>query len=524
MMKKIKWLLFASLMIAFCCTSLQAQTIKAASCSETDVQNALNSASAGSTVVIPEGTCTWTTALSFNAPPNFTLQGQTACTGSGAPNQNNLNCADKTILVDALNRSSSDPGMLNFNTNAAGTFRMTGITIQWGGGAPTDNGSVRFGGNSQQLRVDHVHFKLIANLAFTHAQVVGGVFDHILIDGSTGSGWRDYGDVTTNGDSNWASPTALGSGNFIYFENSTFNTASNDCQQGGRWVIRYNTFNNNGTQTHPTGGASRARGCRAWELYQNAFLNPITNRFNVFFMSSGTGVVWGNNAPSGISNFVTMHSMRRNNTTYTQGAAPNGWGYCGTSFDGKGSDWDQNGNTGTGYHCMDQPGQGMGDLLSGNFPNVVNTATGCNVSSACAWPRQAHEPVYEWMDTWTGPSGGAFWAVYEGDAFFNNTDYYLWCNPSSPSGCTSFNGTAGVGSGTLSARPSTCTPGVAYWATDQGNWNQSGDGGQGELFVCTAANTWTLHYTPYTYPHPLDSTGTSSTSPAPPTNLKVSVQ
>jgi len=44
---------------------------------------------------------------------------------------------------------------------------------------------------------------------------------------------------------------------------------------------------------------------------------------------------------------------------------------------------------------------------------------------------------------------------------------------------------------------------VGYWATDQGSWNQSGSGGQGVLYKCTATNTWTLYYTPYTYPHPL---------------------
>jgi PKD repeat protein len=56
----------------------------------------------------------------------------------------------------------------------------------------------------------------------------------------------------------------------------------------------------------------------------------------------------------------------------------------------------------------------------------------------------------------------------------------------------SFNGTVGVGVGPLSARPTTCTKGVAYWATDERR-----------LYLASATNTWTLYYTPYTYPHPL---------------------
>ena len=93
-------------------------------------------------------------------------------------------------------------------------------------------------------------------------------------------------------------------------------------------------------------------------------------------------------------------------------------------------------------------------------------------------------------------------------------------SPSSP-----FNGTSGTGYGTLANRPSSCTPYVGYWATDQGSWNQSGNGVNGELFVCTAPNTWSLHYTPYTYPHPLITGGTTSQNPPnAPTNLTATVQ
>ena len=55
-----------------------------------------------------------------------------------------------------------------------------------------------------------------------------------------------------------------------------------------------------------------------------------------------------------------------------------------------------------------------------------------------------------------------------------------------------FNGTVGVGIGTLGSRPNTCRAGVAYWATDRAR-----------LYRCSATNTWALYYTAYTYPHPL---------------------
>ena len=95
-------------------------------------------------------------------------------------------------------------------------------------------------------------------------------------------------------------------------------------------------------------------------------------------------------------------------------------------------------------------------------------------------------------------------------------------SPTSP-----FNGTSGTGHGTLANRPTTCAPRVGYWATDQGSWNQSGNGGQGVLYVCDSATHWTLDYTPYTYPHPLiagGGTGSGGNSPNPPTALLVVVQ
>lgn len=84
-------------------------------------------------------------------------------------------------------------------------------------------------------------------------------------------------------------------------------------------------------------------------------------------------------------------------------------------------------------------------------------------------------------------------------------------------------------SGSGSTRTCTATPesadagngGVGYWATDQGSWNQSAsnpqgvqqNGSDGVLYRCSATNTWTVAYTPYTYPHPLQ--GSVAGSPTP---------
>jgi len=84
-----------------------------------------------------------------------------------------------------------------------------------------------------------------------------------------------------------------------------------------------------------------------------------------------------------------------------------------------------------------------------------------------------------------------------------------------------------MGCGTPAARPATCTVGVGYWATNQSCSNLSGMVGanhtetiSGTLYKCTATNTWTAYYIPYTYPHPLAS-APDTTPPTAPTGLRI---
>jgi hypothetical protein len=56
--------------------------------------------------------------------------------------------------------------------------------------------------------------------------------------------------------------------------------------------------------------------------------------------------------------------------------------------------------------------------------------------------------------------------------------------------------------------PGACTTGQGFWKTDEGgDWDTTHGGvNDGRLYKCTATNTWTAYYTPYTYPHPLQNT------------------
>jgi len=177
--------------------------------------------------------------------------------------------------------------------------------------------------------------------------------------------------------------------------------------------------------------------------------------------------------------------------------------------------------------CLDQPARSGGLLVEGGDGGQVTDGHVSPILVSTGSPGsvlQNLDPNYEFADVPAAAHGGiAPLAASQ----IPNRDFYAEISGAAQTSPTSpFNGAAGTGFGTLANRPTTCTNGVAYWATDQGSWNTSGSGGQGQLFVCSAPNTWSLHYTPYTYPHPLVAGGTTGTDgpPDPPTSIKIVVQ
>jgi hypothetical protein len=520
--------LCASYTYAACSSS--GTTLTAASCGSTDVAACFSAATASTTLItIPPGTCTWTTGDSFTVPTSMslTIQGSTTITGNCSPQSSTCTAADNTVIID--NYASTNP-LLSITTQSGCTLlRVTGLTFEGGTGSVKQTGMLQVGGSCHNFRLDHNHFYLspssLANIGVRFLNWVYGVMDHNLCDMTTSQTsecvnvWMDAYNGTTDGHGAWIDPTNLGTSKFMVIENNVINNGlyADDCDVSGREVFRFNVVNNAETQTHPTGSSPNAfHGCRAKETYENQFNGLSTCNgssgfnnclYNMMFLSSGTGVIWGNTAPiinagaeSGYQWVFSIQSMRTTNSTYPQNTPPAGWGYCGTAQTGTASNWDQNTNS-TGYACLDQPGRGQyTDSLSGEFegqggtsPYLINTATG-----TVAWPVQALEPYYEWLDSLTPVPDNP------GGTFTNSTSSVLTQNVDFYTYTSSFTGAAGVGSGTMAARPSTCTTGVAYWDTSEGTWN-NGTANSGELDECTATNTWTNGaYVPYTYPHPLE--------------------
>jgi len=293
----------------------------------------------------------------------------------------------------------------------------------------------------------------------------------------------------------WAQDTPWGDfSHVVYVETNTFTVTggyvpSIDSNWGGRYVFRFNTIIGAGyIEEHAIIGDNH-RGNQRWEIYNNNLRQATDGHGLTLIQGSGSGVIFNNLAP----NQGAINIGQRRSSVNVGGTA----GKCnGSNTNG----WDGNFSGQQGYPCRDQIGR---------VQDPVQWANGN------AYVEQVFKPAYMWNNPKASFAQATIsYADYVGTSGYTlpdlssvhiqeNRDYFAH------STATGSPQTVGVRMGTLANRPAGCTTGVAYWATDQGNWNQIGSGGQGVLYKCTATNTWSLYYTPYTYPHPFVAGSTS---------------
>ena len=443
---------------------LFAGTYTAATCNYADVNTIVNgpthTLAAGDTIIIPSGSCTWSSALTATVPTSgvnttvTTIEGQTTCTGSGDYNGGTsgvVSCTDNTTITGAV---SGNPSLV-IVPPAEGEVRVTGLTVT--ANTETYHGIIQFSGTSTNpgIRLDHCHF---TGNSYGTGDIeidgwVYGVIDHNEFFGAeadeneiriyNGGNWN--GETDELGHAAWADSPYFGSNKAIYIEDDYFYSSStggyvNDCATGGHFVTRFNTtyYQFVPSYTHGTsGGGGATRGCRMGEIYGNNNNWVSGTDYTYMNMESGTALIWGNTMQKYQSIINEDNSRSAGPSVYGQTAPPAGWGYCGNYLDSQPSDsaWDGNTNTTNGYPCMDQPGRGKGDLLEGNFSTVCDETLGCSTYDG-QWPNQAIEPVYAWSNTYDGSMTG-YWqsSADVHPVMTNNQDYYFPCG-SLNSSCT----------------------------------------------------------------------------------------
>jgi hypothetical protein len=456
----------------------QGNIINAVSCSQAAVQAAINSVQNGGTVNVPAGSCTWSGSITVSK--DVSIIGAGPIVLQGAAGGTNITRIGEVFALDM----SKTTRISGFNFVNGGVINSTGLPA-----------------SGKTFRIDHNSFY---SSAWTENDFDGGcqtpmrhptgLLDNNIVFNYRFATVRGTNCLPLEGNYQnqlWAQNVPIGTGDgIIYLEDNQFFGDSNcidwvDGNWGGMYVGRFNTIDGRCIfETHGTGqNGAQERGVRWWEIYKNTHINA-TDFFGLAFLRSGSGVVWSNRISSGANSFK-LNNLRSENRA------------CNGS-----SNFDQNTPGLNGYACRDQLGRAKDN----------------SIWSVGAAYQQDQMPAYMFLN-YIGSGTTRYTPEIHLSGLYGhiaeNRDYYLQND--------SFNGTSGVGEGPLANRPSSCTTGVGYWATDQGEWNSNQAGPDGQLYKCTAPNTWTLYYTPYQYPHPLQGViiPPDTTPPAAPAGLTV---
>lgn len=461
------------------------------------VNSALNAAANNATLTFDAGAYSWSTAINLPNTRGVTLR----CASSG-----NCNVAvGGTFLGLALSGN---------NTNV---YRLSGFRFQ---NAPACLCIWIYGpGTLNNLRIDNNIFQNFNGDAiaifFGATDTAGsyyGVIDHNTFTGSANFLALK---VLGHGDTDAWGPSPKGTANNMFFEDNTltFSTAANlgagcmDVWNSGAVVWRYNTSTNCLVTAH---GVSHG-GVINFEVYRNTLIRTANsggweNGTRLFHhQGSGEFIAFDNvfTAAAGAGKSASALAM-----THYRSASPGAAGYDAALGRCDGSQPIDGNRVPTstyfGYPCWRQPGRDGSQRLQPMY--VWNNR----------WSDTAAKIDLYTENPWNATSPGVDTHVLVNRDFYNAVSASAQTSPTGP-----FNGTTGMGFGTLANRPSTCTTntqeaggGVGYFATDQGP--------HGTLYRCSSANTWVVQYTPFNYPHPLVSGGTvPAPTPAAPTNVRL---
>jgi hypothetical protein len=255
-----------------------AATITASSCNTTNVNAAVNAASAGDIVQIPAGSCTWSSGITVNKP--ITVQGadkhSTKITWTGSAEAIRI-AASGAIVKGFSVTSVGGNGSLLFVSAGADRWRVTDMTL---------DGGTSFGGL-------FINIPSMSNTGNTYG----------LIDSSSILNMRGEQAFFRGPCNSWQIPHSKGGAANLFIEDNTITAASGysaywDFNANARAVIRYNTvsnvyFDGHGTLSNSTVCSPEThRSYRHMEVYKNTW-NSVSD-WRIVYPRGGSGAIWGN--------------------------------------------------------------------------------------------------------------------------------------------------------------------------------------------------------------------------------------
>jgi hypothetical protein len=493
-----------------------AATIHAASCSYDDVSAAIASAQSGDTVIVPAGSATWEGNLIITK--GLTLKGagvgSTVITSNYDPT-NPGNPLDERNFLIAYNPTSPE-------LNEA--FRLSGFTFDINNkceGIQLRNDTATAITN---IRVDHNELLNVGmSGGSARAIMIKGTVYGVIDNNTLSGGNTNISSYGLNGTS-WDNLTfSFSSADNIYYEDNTFiiTGTPHAAGAGGRYCARYNTYIHINSSAglypwydmHGNQGIGQNHATMGAEIYGNVVTMTYNNGVGIFDQRGGKAVIHNNKVVSTASSSAQAREEYDDSLNPTTNPQPqhvsdsyywNNWGGSRlvggyervtaiATATGGGENYldDANANFSSTYANPDRHGlEIVGGTGAGQY-RLITDAQPTRLTVAPNWE--------------TNPDATSQYRIVsdccnviaEDSEFYNHN--------------VDFDGTTGVGCGSLADRPATCTPGVGYWATEQScmGIEDSSVGAypetpiSGTLYKCTAPDIWEAYYTPYTYPHPL---------------------